>query len=67
MRSQDIKDPVNKKDLSEETWRELRKKKLCFSCKDSWERGHRCMSKCKVHYIKVVSDDKDDDGDEGIG
>jgi hypothetical protein len=92
MRSQDMKDVINKKvptksfipqggkemkfpqkswigkdKMDEETQRELRRKKLFFSCKDPWEPGHRCMGKGKFHYIEVVSDEEDDDDDEGIG
>jgi hypothetical protein len=52
---------------NEETQRELRRKKIFFSCKDPWELGHRCMGKGKFHYIEVVSDEEDDDDDEGIG
>jgi hypothetical protein len=52
--------------MDEETWRELRKKKLCYSCKESWKMGHQCMGIGKVHYIEVVSNDEDDDYDEGI-
>jgi hypothetical protein len=53
--------------MDEETQREIRRKKLCYSCKESWEPGHRCMGKGKVHYIEVVSDEEDDGDDEGIG
>jgi hypothetical protein len=50
--------------MDEETQRELRRKKLFFSCKEPWELGHRCMGKGKVHYIEVLSDEEDDDEDE---
>ena len=43
---------------------ESRRKKLCFSCKEPWEPGHRCMGKGKVHYIEVVSDS---DEEEDVG
>jgi hypothetical protein len=43
---------------------ELRRKKLCFSCKEPWEPSHRCMGKGKVHYIEVLSDS---DGEEEAG
>jgi hypothetical protein len=29
--------------LDEEIWRGLRRKKLCYSFKEPWEPGHRCM------------------------
>jgi hypothetical protein len=50
--------------MDEETQKELRRKKLCFSCKEPWESGHRCMGKGKVHYIEVLSDEEDDGEDE---
>jgi hypothetical protein len=53
--------------MNEETRRELRREKRCFSCKELWEPGHRCMGKGKVHYIDVVFDEEDDYDDEGIG
>jgi hypothetical protein len=50
--------------LDDEAHKELRRKKLCFSCKEPWEPGHRCMGKGKVHYIEVLSDS---DGEEEAG
>jgi hypothetical protein len=50
------KEWTGKDRLDEETRRELRRKKLCFTCKDPWESGHRCMGKGKAHYIEVLSD-----------
>ena len=50
--------------LDEETRNELRRKKLCFSCKEPWQSGHRCMGKGKVHYIEVVSDSDEEDEPE---
>lgn len=44
-----------------EARRELRRKKLCFSCKEPWEPRHRCMGKGKVHYIEALFDS---DGEE---
>jgi hypothetical protein len=41
------KDGTGKDRMDEETRRELRRKKLCFTCKDPWEPGHRCMGKGK--------------------
>jgi hypothetical protein len=51
--------------MDEETQRELRRKKLCYSCKEPWEPGHRCMGKGKLHYIEVLSYEEDD-GDDKI-
>jgi hypothetical protein len=39
----------------------LRKKNLCFSCKEPWELGHRCMGKGKVNYIEVHSDSDEEE------
>jgi hypothetical protein len=47
--------------MDEETRRELRRKKLSFTCKDPWESGHRCMGKGKAHYIEVFSDEEDNE------
>ena len=40
--------------MDPETWNDLRRKKLCFSCKVLWEPGHCCMGKGKVHLIEVT-------------
>jgi hypothetical protein len=47
--------------MDEATRRELRRKQLCFTCKEPWEPGHKCMGKGKVHYIEVISDDEEDE------
>jgi hypothetical protein len=47
--------------MDEATRRELRRKQLCFTCKEPWEPGHKCMGKGKVHYIEVISDDEEED------
>jgi len=43
---------------------ELRRKKLCFSCKEPWEPGHKDMGKDNEYYIEVLSDS---DGEEEEG
>jgi hypothetical protein len=50
--------------LEDDTKRELMREKLCFSCRDPWVPGHRCMGKGEIHYIKVVieGDDEEHDG-----
>ena len=56
--------------LDEETRKELRRKKLCFSCQESWVPGHRCAGKDKTdkaHYIEVYSDNDSDDKEEKQG
>ena len=40
--------------------RDLRQKKLCFTCQEPWAPGHRCAAG-KAHYIEVFSDN---DGEE---
>jgi hypothetical protein len=47
--------------LDDDTRRELMRKKLCFSCKDPWVPGHRCMGKGHIHYIEVESGSEDED------
>ena len=49
-----------KKPLNIELRRELRKKRLCFTCQDSWAPGHRCVVG-KAHYIEVFSDVEDEE------
>jgi hypothetical protein len=50
--------------LDDETRWELMRKKLCFTCRDPWVPGHRCMGKGHIHYIEVESDS--DEGEEEI-
>ncbi|KAH9307382.1 hypothetical protein KI387_035293, partial [Taxus chinensis] len=52
---------LHKTRLEKEAKNELRRKNLCFSCKDPWTLGHRFLGKGKVHYIEVISDCDDDD------
>jgi hypothetical protein len=37
------------------------RKKLCFTCKDLWVPGHRCMGKGGIHYIEVATYNMDND------
>jgi hypothetical protein len=53
--------------LNDATKRELRRKQLCFTCKESWQPDHRCMGKGKIHYIEVVSNSEDEEGEEEMG
>jgi hypothetical protein len=50
--------------LDDETRQELRRKKLCFNCKDPWVPGHRCMGKGEIHYIEVAADSVDSEEEE---
>ena len=47
--------------MDPETQNDLRRKKLCFSCKEPWEPGHRCVGKGKVHLIEVTFELGDED------
>jgi hypothetical protein len=47
--------------MDEDTRRDLRRKQLCFTCKEPWDPGHRCMGKGNVHYIELVSDNEEED------
>ena len=42
--------------LDDDTRKDLRRKKLCFTCQEPWVPGHRCVGKAKDHYIEVYSD-----------
>jgi len=46
--------------MGEATKRELRRKQLCYTCKEPWVPGHRCMGKGKIHYIEVLSDNEEE-------
>jgi hypothetical protein len=53
--------------MDEETRRELRNKKLCFSYYDPWAPRHKCDGKNimgKAHYIEVYSDSESDEDEE---
>ena len=44
---------VAKKKVDEDIRHELQRKKLCFTCREPWVLGHRCLRKGQVHYIEV--------------
>ena len=48
--------------MDESTRRELRRKHLCFTCKEPWDPTHKCKGKGKAHYIEVISDDEEEEG-----
>ena len=55
--------------VDDEAGRELRKKRLCFTCQESWAPGQRCAAD-KAHFIEVFSDDsgeEDEEDDEEVG
>ena len=45
----------------ENTKRELRRKQLCFTCKEPWNPAHKCMGRGQVHYIEVTSNNKEEE------
>ena len=47
--------------LIEDIQWDLRRKNLCFNCKDSCVPGHKCMGKGKVHLIEVLPDSSEED------
>ena len=53
--------------LDEDTWKDLQRRKLCFTCRDPWAPGHKCTVG-RAHYIKVFSDsDQDDEVEQDCG
>jgi hypothetical protein len=47
--------------VDENTIREVRRKKLCFTCKEPWNPSHKCMGHGQVHYIEVTSDNEEEE------
>jgi hypothetical protein len=47
--------------VDENTRRELRRKQLCFTCKEPWNPTHKCMGRGQVHYIEVTSDNEEEE------
>jgi hypothetical protein len=47
--------------MDEPTRRELRRKQLCFTCKEPRDPTHKCMGKGKAHYIEVISNDEEEE------
>ena len=41
----------------------MRRRKLCFTCQESWAPGHRCVA-WKAHYIEVFSNDEEEEEEE---
>ena len=54
------KESQNKKPLDDDVRRDLRRRKLFFTCQESWAPRHRCAV-VKVHYIEVFSDDDEEE------
>jgi hypothetical protein len=43
------------------TRRELKRKQLCFTCKEPWNPSHKCMGHGQVHYIEVTSNNEEEE------
>jgi hypothetical protein len=43
------------------------RKKLCFTYKDPWVPGHRCMGKGEIHYIEVATDSVNSEEEQDTG
>ena len=44
--------------LDFETRNELKRKKLCFTCREPWTPNHKCLRKGKIHYVEVLFEDE---------
>jgi hypothetical protein len=47
--------------MDDNTKRELRRKQLCFTCKEPWNPSHKCMGCGQVHYIEVTSGNEEEE------
>jgi hypothetical protein len=47
--------------MDESTRRELRRKRLCYTCKEHWDPSHKCVGRGKAHYIEVTSDNEEEE------
>jgi hypothetical protein len=47
--------------MAENTRRELRRKQICFTCKEPWNPSHKCMGRGQVHYIEVTSNNEEEE------
>ena len=54
-------DLLNKTWLDDDTRKDLRWNKLCFTFQEPWVPGHICTGKEKAHYIEVYSDSEGED------
>ena len=49
--------------IDDDARRELKKKRLCFTCQEPWAPGHRCAAG-KAHFIEVFSESSGEEDDE---
>ena len=57
------KESQNKNPLDDDFRRDLRRRKLCFTCQEPWAPGHKCAAG-KAHYIEVFLDDEEEEAEE---
>ena len=57
------KESSYKKPLDDDVRRDLRRRKLCFTCQESWAPRHRCAVG-KAHYKEVFLDVEEEEEDE---
>ena len=58
-----LKESSYKKPIDDDVRRDLRRRKNCFTCQESWAPRHRCAAG-KAHYIEVFLDDAEEEEDE---
>ena len=49
--------------IDDDARRELKKKRLCFTCQEPWAPGHRCAPG-KAHFIEVFSKSSEEEDEE---
>eukprot|EP00253_Pinus_taeda_P001460 PITA_01460 len=49
--------------IDDDASRELKKKRLCFTCQESWALGHRCVAG-KAHFIEVFFESSEEEDEE---
>eukprot|EP00253_Pinus_taeda_P002225 PITA_02225 len=49
--------------IDDDARRELKKKRLCFTCQEPWAPGHRCAAG-KAHFIEVFSESRGEEDEE---
>eukprot|EP00253_Pinus_taeda_P003165 PITA_03165 len=49
--------------INDDVRRALKKKRLCFTCQESWAPGHKCATR-KAHFIEVFSESSGEEEDE---
>ena len=50
--------------MDDDTRKDLRRKKLRFTCQEPWVPGHRCSRKAKAHYIEVYSNSEGEESEQ---